>query len=75
MDLKLARMKKGLNQKELADLLGVHPALISQYEHNKRRPGIKTAKKLANILDVSWTEFYEDDNENNRLEQEKCTVP
>lgn len=61
MDLKLARMQKGMNQRELADMIGVHPALVSQYEHKRRRPGIKTAKKIARILDFNWTDFYEDE--------------
>lgn len=62
MNLKLARMQKGLNQRELADRVGVHYALISQYEHKHRRPSIETAKKIANVLDISWTEFYEDED-------------
>lgn len=67
MNLKLARMKKGLNQRELADIIGVHPALVSQYEHGRRRPGIKTAKKLADALDINWTSFYEEGNENDKI--------
>lgn len=63
MNLKLERMKKGLNQRELAQKIGVHPALVCQYEHKKRRPSIETAKKIADILDISWTEFYEEKND------------
>ena len=63
MDLKLARMKKGLSQKELANIIGVHPALVSQYEHKHRRPSINTAKKLATVLDVYWADIYEESHE------------
>ena len=59
VNLKLARMRKGLNQRELAEIIGVHHALISQYEHGRRRPSIKTAKKIANTLDINWTDIYE----------------
>ena len=61
MNLKLARMQKGLNQRELAEIIGCDPALISLYEHKRRRPSIGTAKKLASVLDVKWTDFFEEE--------------
>ena len=60
MDLKLARMKKGLSQKEFASIIGVHPALVSQYEHKHRRPSIETAKKIASVLEIHWADLFED---------------
>ena len=68
MDLKLARMKKGLNQRELAEIVGVDPSLMSQYEHKHRRPSIETAKKIAAVLDVYWADLYEEDDEKFRKE-------
>lgn len=68
MDLKLARMKKGLNQRELAEIVGVDPSLMSQYEHKHRRPSIETAKKIAAVLDVYWADLYEDEDEKFRKE-------
>lgn len=69
MDLKLARMKKGLNQRELAEIVGVDPSLMSQYEHKHRRPSIETAKKIAAVLDVYWADLYEEDDEKFRKQE------
>ena len=33
-----ARQARGLNGTELADLIGVSPQSVSQYEHEKQRP-------------------------------------
>ena len=68
MNLRLERMKKGMSQNQLADIVGVDHALISQYENGRRRPSIKTAKKIADVLGIYWADFYEDD-ENDRPEQ------
>jgi transcriptional regulator with XRE-family HTH domain len=56
--MKEARLKKGINQKELAYLVGVSPGSISAYEKADDAPGSKTppvdvAYKIANALDVS----------------------
>lgn len=72
MDLRLARMKKGLNQNQLAKIVGVDPALICQYEHGKRRPSINTARKIADALDIFWADIFEED-ENDRPEQKLQT--
>ena len=73
MNLKLARMQKGLNQRELAKIIGVHPALVSQYEHKKRRPSIETAKKIADTLGFDWS-LIDEEEEDDRPEQEKQEV-
>jgi len=52
-NLKIARIKKGLKQKELAALLSVSDKTISNYEAGVREPDVKTLIKLAQILNVS----------------------
>lgn len=48
-----AREKKGLNQKELAQLLGITPTRLNYWEKNKREPDVFMIKKLASELNVS----------------------
>lgn len=51
--IKNARRVAGLTQKELAEMLGVVPSMIGQYETGARNPKIDTIKKLAASLNVS----------------------
>ena len=48
-----AREKNGLNQKELAQLLGITPTRLNYWEKNKREPDVFMIKKLASELKVS----------------------
>lgn len=44
------RNRRGLSQRELANLLGVSPVNISQLENDKREPRLETLLKLAEAL-------------------------
>ena len=57
--LKQKRTDKGLTQNELADLVDVDTSLIGKYELGMRTPSVKTAKKIAEVLEFEWTRFYE----------------
>lgn len=50
--LKQLRTKAGLTQEELADKCGIKKQSISRYEKSVREPNIRTAKKIAEALDV-----------------------
>ncbi|HOC81179.1 MAG: helix-turn-helix transcriptional regulator [Bacilli bacterium] len=52
-NLKIARQKKGLKQKELGDLIDVSPKTISNYEAGVRDPDVKTLMKIASVLEVT----------------------
>ena len=52
-----ARIKKDLKQVELARMIGVEPAEISQYEAGKRTPRWDKLSKLLDALDVSADEI------------------
>ena len=52
------REARGLNQSELAELVGVKRASISHYEAGKRSPGTETLGKLANALGVPGAYFF-----------------
>ena len=57
--LKELRIKKGLLQKELADLVGVSGNAISNYEVGFREPNIETLIKIAIVLDTTVDELIE----------------
>jgi len=52
-NLKNARVKKGLKQKELAQLLNVSSKTVSNYELGFRDPDIKMLIKISQILNVT----------------------
>lgn len=45
--------EKGLNQKQLAKLIGVNPSTVHGYLTGTKKPGIKTQKKIADLYDSS----------------------
>ncbi len=51
--LREARINAGLTQIELANLIGVNPAEISQYESDKRTPRWLVFLKIVDSLNIS----------------------
>ena len=49
---------KGLNKRQLADLLDISPQVISQYEVGHTTPSVETIKKMASVLDVPYRFFF-----------------
>lgn len=47
-----ARKKKGLTQRQLADLIGAKHNSISDWENNKNNPDPNTIELLMRVLDV-----------------------
>lgn len=47
------RKGKGLNQQELADLVGTGKDMISRYERDAISPSIEVAAKIAKVLNAS----------------------
>lgn len=52
-NLKAARERKNMTQKEVADNIGVAKSTYSLYESGNREPNVQTIKKIADILNVS----------------------
>ena len=52
-NLKEARLKSGISQKDLAESIGVAKSTYSLYESGKREPNVDTIKKIASSLNVS----------------------
>jgi transcriptional regulator with XRE-family HTH domain/KaiC/GvpD/RAD55 family RecA-like ATPase len=54
------RTKRGLPQKELADLVGVTSSTISQIESNLIYPSLPALLKLAEVLSVEVSAFFQE---------------
>ena len=51
--LKQLRQKKGLTQKDIADLVHVNRVTYTNWEKGKREPSFENLIKLADLLEVS----------------------
>jgi transcriptional regulator with XRE-family HTH domain/KaiC/GvpD/RAD55 family RecA-like ATPase len=60
MRLKELRTKRGLSQTELAELVGVTPSSISQVESNLTYPSLPALLKMAEVLSVQVSSFFQD---------------
>lgn len=58
--LKNIRKNKRLTQIEVAKMTYVDVTMISKLELGRRDPSVKLAKKIAEVLDFDWEQFYED---------------
>lgn len=55
--IKEVAKSKGYSMKELANLVGVIPMTLSNYQTGKRNVGIMDLKKIANVLDCEISEL------------------
>ena len=55
--IKSARKKRGMKQKDLAEELGISAATLANYESNRREPDLDTVIDIASILDVDLDFF------------------
>lgn len=55
--IRILRKAKGYTQQDLADLLGVQRATISNYEVGRRSPHIKELGRIAELLGVNLEYF------------------
>lgn len=60
IDLKKLREEAGLTQEQLAAECHVIRQTISNIECGLSRPSIETAKLIAKVLNISWTDFFSD---------------
>lgn len=61
--IKVLRTTRGLTQQQLAELLEVQRATISNYEIGRRSPHLKELEKIAKVLGVSLEYFGVENNE------------
>ena len=63
--IKLARIKKGLKQSDLSNLLGIRNTAISSWENNQSKPDINMLEVLCSILEENPNYFFNLDNKDN----------
>ncbi len=61
--LKQLRAKRGLSQTELARLVGVTPSTVSQVESNLIYPSLPALMKMAEVLSVDISSFFQEGGE------------
>jgi transcriptional regulator with XRE-family HTH domain len=52
------RKQKNLTQMEIAQRAGITQSAYNHIELGRRAPTVKTAKALAQILEIEWVEFF-----------------
>ena len=57
--LRLARKRKGLTQKDLADAVGARHNTVSNWEAGRNQPDPDTVRALCALLEVDSNYFYE----------------
>ena len=57
LTLKAARINKGLTQIEVARLLRISPATLSNYENGKAYPDVPIIKKMEKLYDVEYKDL------------------
>ena len=60
VNLKRIREEAGLTQEQLAAECNVIRQTISNIECGISRPSVETAKLIAKVLKISWTDFFSD---------------
>ena len=58
--LKIARIKAGMKQKELAKAGGIGVTMLSRLENGATRPSLRTLQKLSSVLNVSLDDLAKD---------------
>lgn len=57
MKLKEIRLRKGLTQAQVAEMIGVHVMNISRWENGERDPSTDIVRKLAFVLECTTDEL------------------
>jgi DNA-binding XRE family transcriptional regulator len=58
----LARRRKGLEQKQVAQAVGVSAPLVGKWERNESSPTLNAKIRLATVLDVPLDQFCTDED-------------
>lgn len=58
--LKEIRSEKQLNQKQVAEMLGVAVSTYANWEQGRREPSVSELHKIICVLDIQANELFED---------------
>lgn len=59
--IRVARIKAGLTQEELAERLNLPYQSIGQWERGERNASVKTLKRISPVFGIKWEKFLDDD--------------
>lgn len=59
LNIKEKREQLGISQKELAEKAGISQSFLCDIEQGRNKPGIDTAIKIAQVLNVVDIKFFE----------------
>jgi len=59
MDLVKIRQDKNFTQSQVATNADISLSFYSQIENGVRKPSVETAKRIAKVLGIEWTRFFE----------------
>ncbi|WP_141432449.1 helix-turn-helix domain-containing protein [Bacillus sp. 03113] len=60
--LKTRRVEKKLTHEEVANKCNISRSFYTHVENGTKTPSVDVAKKIAKILDLKWTIFFEDES-------------
>lgn len=61
--IKVMRLSRGLNQIDLAKLVGVSRSTVTMWETDQRRPGIEMLDALADVFNVPLSAILKDEKQ------------
>ena len=61
--IRFLRKKKGLNQGELAEAIGINPSHLSRLENGKYQPSVDALQRIAQALEVSVDYLLSEDTD------------
>lgn len=59
----LVKLRGNVSQQVFSQRLGISQSMYAAIEVGNRKPSVKTAKKIADVIGCDWTKFYEDSQE------------
>lgn len=65
--IRVVLAEKDMTNKQLAELVGKDPAVVSKWVTNTTQPNVETLIQIANVLEVTVDELLR--NDINRLQQ------
>ncbi len=54
------RQARGMTQQQVAELTGLHQAAYCNIESGKRKPSVKIAKRIGEVLGFDWTILFDE---------------
>ncbi len=63
--IRVVLAEKDMTNKQLAELVGKDPAVVSKWVTNKTQPNVETLIQIANVLEVRVDELLRTDKLNN----------